>query len=75
MITAKAVLFKRGDIVINSLIIRINILETLIHLFEPVLLDEKCKAYIPLSYRKEMLNYIMGFKIEITNIEGKFKLG
>jgi len=50
-------------------------LNCLINHFEPSLQEPNSKAYIPQSYKLSQLDYIVGFKIEIQQLVGKFKLG
>lgn len=47
--------------------------DTLLH-YEPSLLDPATAAYIPNDYKEQLLKRIVGFKIKITRLVGKFKL-
>lgn len=50
-------------------------LNSLINTFEPALLNQTSEAYIPEDYKKSQLDFIVGFRIEIEEIIGKYKLG
>lgn len=52
-----------------------KIMDQTISYFEPSLHSQNSDAYIPESYKNMQLDYIIGFKIEIQELVGKFKLG
>lgn len=50
-------------------------LNHLIATFEPNLLNQDSEIYIPETYKKSQLDFIVGFRIEIEELIGKYKLG
>ncbi len=47
----------------------------MVYYFEPSLQKQETESYLPAEYKNTLLDYIVGFEIEITELTGTFKLG
>lgn len=52
-----------------------KIMDQTISHYDPSLHDQESEDYLSESYKNSMLDYIVGFRIEIQELTGKFKLG
>lgn len=52
----------------------LKIVDKMIDKYEPALQDPSSKNYIPQEFKLSQLKYIVAFKIEITELIGKYKL-
>lgn len=71
-----AVVHAQGvPIVINDKEELAKLIDDFISLYEPGLHDFSSSNYLPKNFKDLQLEYIVGFKLEIEELVGKFKLG